>query len=66
MKKITAEAIQHIDVRGKKLYYLKLTDGTTEILINVGQKTYDSVTAMTQGPITGTYKIDPETKKGGK
>lgn len=63
MKKVTAEAIAHKDVRGNELYYLKLTDGNTELLINVGKKNHDIVNNMNKQPELPL----PETKtKGGK
>lgn len=43
MKKQIIEVLSHIDVRGKELLYLKLTIGETPVLINIGQKTFDSV-----------------------
>lgn len=46
MKQITVTPIEHTDVRGSKLYYLKITNGTEEYLINVGTKTYDAVKKM--------------------
>lgn len=43
-----AEVLKHKDVRGNELLYLKLTHEKTneEILINIGQKTFDSVKNM--------------------
>lgn len=37
------EAIQHADVKGKIQNYIKITKGDSTVLINVGQKTYQSV-----------------------
>lgn len=41
------EALEHTDVRGSKLYYLKLTNNGKEFLINVGKKTFETVQDMT-------------------
>lgn len=45
MTNVKVEAIAHADVKGKLQYYIKFThqDGTAPVLINVGQKTYESV-----------------------
>lgn len=40
---VTVTAIEHEDVRGKKLKYLKITNGITTVLVNVGDKTYEGV-----------------------
>lgn len=36
-------AITHKDVKGKELYYLKVSNGSNEVLVNVGKSTYDKV-----------------------
>lgn len=40
---MNVETIEFKDVRGKQLLYLKITSNGKEVLINVGQKTFDSV-----------------------
>lgn len=38
------QPIVHEDVRGNKLLYLKIQAASGEVLVNIGQKTYDAVT----------------------
>lgn len=40
------EAIQHKDVKGKTLYYIRIKKGEQEVLINVGEKTYKGVVEL--------------------
>ena len=42
-EKLTVTPIEHKDVRGKILYYLKVENNTSDdpVLINVGLKTYN-------------------------
>lgn len=56
--------IEHTDVRGNVLLYLKITnDNNNSVLVNIGKKTFDNIKTLTQEEI----KI-PETlkKEGGK
>lgn len=46
MSKITAQAFEHTNVAGKKLQYLRISNGQKEIIINVGTKTYNTVKSM--------------------
>lgn len=40
-------AIEHTDVFGKKLYYLRITTSLGEHFINIGEKTYNKVKELT-------------------
>ena len=44
---MTIQTIEHVDVRGKKLHYIKFTSKKgTEFLVNVGEKTFDNVNTL--------------------
>lgn len=61
------EAIEHTDVRGNKLLYMKITRGKNELVINIGEKSYKSLIALDdtatklqfEQPVT---KVELETK----
>lgn len=40
------EVFEWADVRGNKLLYLKITKGKNELVINIGQKSYDALTKL--------------------
>lgn len=37
------EAIEHKDVSGKSLYYLRITNGEHKVIVNIGVGTYNKV-----------------------
>lgn len=45
MKTLTATPIEHKDIRGNILYYVKVSNGNEkeDYIINVGKKTYDNL-----------------------
>lgn len=40
--------IEHVDVRGNKLLYLKIQGPNGETVVNIGQKTFDGVNKILQ------------------
>lgn len=42
------QALEHTDVRGKKLWYISIENGGEPLLINVGQKNYNRVKELTK------------------
>lgn len=40
---MTANVIVHSDIKGKKLYYVKISNGSLEHFINIGEKTYQAI-----------------------
>lgn len=55
------QVIEHSDVRGNKLLYLKINYKGKDVLINIGQKTHDAVKELAEGttqqPIPGIEKV---------
>lgn len=58
------QAIEYADVRGNKLLYLKIQANGKEVLVNIGVKTYDSVTELLKPRETSTtINVLPAEKK---
>lgn len=73
MKTLTAKAFEHANVMGKKLQYVRITNGSEDYLINVGMKTFEALTKMEQDePAADTTpkpdgdKVDQQNRKGGR
>lgn len=47
---VTLKTVKHKDVRGNELLYIIASNGSTDVIINVGQKTFDAISALTQEP----------------
>ena len=45
---LSVETLIYKDVRGKELMYIRIKKGFKETLINVGEKTYNQVKAVTE------------------
>lgn len=56
------ETIKHTDVRGKVLNYLKITNGEKQVLINIGDKTFETVSEVIKDELNEITKP----KKDGK
>ena len=49
LNKMTIEVLEHTDVRGKILHYMKVKNNKgNDVLINIGEKTYNTVKALTE------------------
>lgn len=46
---LTATTTTHTTVIGKKLYYVRITDGVNEHLINIGERTYKRIEEIKKG-----------------
>lgn len=64
-KQVTAKALEHKDVRGKVLWYVIVSNGAEEYVINVGEKTYKAVHELENGKAE-QLKIDDNKDKGNK
>lgn len=42
------KALRHFDVKGREQFYLQITSNTKELMMNVGRKTYETITEMEQ------------------
>lgn len=73
MKTLTAKAFEHANVMGKKLQYVRITNGREEYIINVGLKTFETLTKMEQDepaadttPKSNGDKVDKQDRKSGR
>lgn len=48
MKTLNVQAIEHTDIRGKKQKYIIIGDVNKNVVINVGEKTFNSVKEITE------------------
>lgn len=46
MTTVNMEALRHKDVRGKELLYLKIEKNGTQVLMNIGEKSYNALIAL--------------------
>ena len=57
---LKVEAIKHTDVRGKELFYVKVSNEKTDYLMNVGQKSYEAIKAMEDGTKKQNNALDKQ------
>lgn len=50
-KNMLVQALEHTDVRGNKLLYLKINYAGNDVLINIGKKTFDSIKELSETTI---------------
>lgn len=59
---MNVQAIEHKDIKGRKLLYLKITQGEHEVYVNIGEKTYNSVKELEKVQIL-PFEPDEEVNK---
>lgn len=56
--------VEHVDVRGNKLLYLKIQASSGEVVVNIGQKTFEGVKKILVPRETSTVvNVLPEAAK---
>lgn len=70
-KLVFVETVKMTDIREKELLYLVVGEGSGKVIINVGQKTFDTVESLLEHtarpnvdrPTQGTQSVNPQNKE---
>lgn len=70
-KLVFVEAVKMTDIREKELLYLIVGEGNGKVIINVGQKTFDTVEKLLENTarpsslnqVAGIHSVNPEIKE---